>query len=57
MFGFWKDWAVEICTDLVFKMFWKPRNEQNKSQYYFLKNPVLGNKNQVARYGYGCILL
>ena len=39
-FGFCKDWAVENCTEPVFKMFRKPRNEQNKSRYFFLKGPV-----------------
>ena len=34
-FGFCKDWAVEKCTEPVFKMFWKPRNEQNKCGYFF----------------------
>ena len=40
IFGFCKDWAVEKCTEPVFKMFRKPRNEQNKSWYFFLKRPV-----------------
>ena len=39
IFGFCKDWAVEKCTDPVFKMFWKPRNEQDKSDFFF-KRPV-----------------
>ena len=40
IFGFCKDWAVEKCTEPVFKMFQKPRNEQNKSRYFYLKRPV-----------------
>ena len=40
IFGFCKDWAVEKCTEPLFKMFWKPRNEQNKSGYFLLKHPV-----------------
>ena len=40
IFGFCKGWAVEKCTEAVLKMFWKPRNEQNKSRYFFLKHPV-----------------
>ena len=41
IFGFCKGWAVEKCTEAVLKMFWKPRNEQNKSRYFFLKRPVV----------------
>ena len=40
IFGFCKEWAVEKCTEPVFKMFLKPRNEQNKSGYFFVKHPV-----------------
>ena len=43
IFGFCKDWAVEKCTEPVFKMFRKPRNEQNKSRYFFLKRPVVSH--------------
>ena len=39
-FEFYKEWAVEKCTETPFKMFWKPRNEQNESGYFFLKHPV-----------------
>ena len=40
IFGFCKGWAVEKCTEAVLKMFWKLRNEQNKSRYFFFKRPV-----------------
>ena len=40
MVGFCKGWAVEKCTEPLFKMFQKPRNEQNQSGYFFLKHPV-----------------
>ena len=36
--GFFKSWAVEKCTEPAFKMFWKSRNEQNKSRYTLYKS-------------------
>ena len=39
IFGFCKDWAVEKCTETPFKTFWKPRNEKNKSRYFFFETP------------------
>ena len=36
----YKGWAIEKCTKTPFKMFWRPRKEQNKSGYFFLKHPI-----------------
>ena len=35
------EWAIKRFSEQIFKMFWKPTNEQNKSLYFFLKRPVL----------------
>ena len=39
IFEFYKDWALEKCTETPFRLFWEPRNEQNKSGYFFFETP------------------